>query len=517
MSKSRILKDMINSNELEFIMEAHDGISAKIVEESGFKGIWASGLSMSASLGVRDNNELSFKEVADHCYYMSNRVSIPVLLDMDTGYGDYNTAITALNHIERAGVAGVVIEDKKFPKTNSFLENGEDKLEDPDIFGLKIKAMKSSTIDKDFVVCARVEAFIAGLGLDEAYRRASIYESYGADAIVMHSKVNTSKEVDSFIDKWKEEGHTTPVIIIPTKYYTTPTKHFRDKGYSMIIWANHNMRSAISSMQYTTKLIHDTQSLVDVEDKIATVKEIFRLQDNKYHEELEVKYSNSAPTTIILAASYLDNNRDNPLKCDVLFDNDETILDHQISIMGNSSKIVVLPYYRMSDKYLTVANKNYNTTTELESLRLADTYIKRGTVVSYGDITYSSGILNYLNNYDNPENYDIMFVVSDSEFINSNNYNEYLISSGEYVDETTTDYNYAINNDGDVFIGLFKVFSNNAVNEITKYLDETIGHRCRMISLIDNLIDRGLKVGVLKVLNRDWSDINTLKDAVRSK
>ena len=84
-SKSKRLKDMLASADLRFIMEAHNGLSAKIVEEAGFEGIWASGLSISAALGVRDSNEASWTQILEVLEFMADAASIPILVDGDTG------------------------------------------------------------------------------------------------------------------------------------------------------------------------------------------------------------------------------------------------------------------------------------------------------------------------------------------------------------------------------------------------------------------------------------------------
>src|SRR5512137_3037256 len=120
-SKASRLRRMLASGGLEFIMEAHNGLSAKIVEEAGFKGIWASGLTTSASLGVRDNNEASWTQVLEVLEFMSDATSIPILVDGDTGYGNFNNARRLVRKLEQRGIAGVCVEDKLFPKTNSFI------------------------------------------------------------------------------------------------------------------------------------------------------------------------------------------------------------------------------------------------------------------------------------------------------------------------------------------------------------------------------------------------------------
>lgn len=272
MKKTTQLRNLITSQDTEFILEAHNGLSAKIVEEAGFKGIWGSGLSISASLGVRDNNEASWTQVLDVCEYMSDATTIPILLDGDTGYGNFNNMRRLVKKLEQRDVAGVCIEDKIFPKTNSFLRGEAQPLADIDEFCGKIKAGKDSQSDEDFSIVARVEAFIAGWGLDEAIKRAEAYRKAGADAILIHSKLTNSSEIFSFLKEW-DNRH--PVIIVPTKFYTTPTDDFRKNNVSLVIWANHMVRGAVQKMQGIAKQIYTDQNLMNVEDNVVPVKESF--------------------------------------------------------------------------------------------------------------------------------------------------------------------------------------------------------------------------------------------------
>jgi len=252
MKKTTQLKQLIQSKELEFIMEAHNGLSAKIVEETGFKGIWGSGLSISAAMGVRDNNEASWTQVLEILEFMSDVTTIPILLDGDTGYGNFNNMRRLVKKLEQRDIAGVCIEDKLFPKTNSFISGEAQPLADIDEFCGKIKAARDTQSDDDFVVVARVEAFIAGWGLHEALRRAEAYRQAGADAVLIHSKKSNPSDIEAFMKEW---GNRLPVVIVPTKYYTTPTNRFKELGISLVIWANHNIRSAIRVMQDTSKKI----------------------------------------------------------------------------------------------------------------------------------------------------------------------------------------------------------------------------------------------------------------------
>ncbi|MGG0755289.1 phosphoenolpyruvate mutase [Brevibacillus laterosporus] len=287
MKKTTRLKHLIHSPEIEFLMEAHNGLSGKIAENCGFKGIWASGLTISASLGVRDNNEASWTQVLDVLEFMSDATSVPILLDGDTGYGNFNNARRLVKKLEQRGVAGVCIEDKLFPKTNSFIKSEMQPLANIDEFCGKIKAMKDSQTDEDFVVVARVEAFIAGWGLEESLRRAEAYRQAGADAILIHSKRADITEIEAFMKEW-EFRH--PVVIVPTKYYTTPVDKFEELGVNMVIWANHNLRSSIVAMQQTSKQIFEEKSLIHVEKNVATLDDIFRLQHADELKEAEKKY-----------------------------------------------------------------------------------------------------------------------------------------------------------------------------------------------------------------------------------
>jgi phosphoenolpyruvate phosphomutase len=287
LKKSRQLKRLLDSKQLEFLMEAHDGLSAKIVEEANFRGIWASGLCISASLGVRDNNEASWTQVLEVVEFMSDATAIPILLDADTGYGNFNNVRRLVRKLEQRGVAGMCIEDKLFPKTNSYISSEKQPLADIDEFCGKIKAAKDSQQDIDFCTIARVEAFIVGWGLAEALRRAEAYHDAGADGILIHSKLSVPDQVLAFMKEWKD---TCPVVIVPTTYYSTPSQVFAEGGVSVVIWANQLLRSSISAMQRTSVKLYKEQTLLAVEKEIVPVKEVFRLQNADELKAAELRY-----------------------------------------------------------------------------------------------------------------------------------------------------------------------------------------------------------------------------------
>jgi phosphoenolpyruvate phosphomutase len=400
-SRSAKLRQMLHSAELEFLMEAHNGLSARIVREAGFKGIWASGLSISAQFGVRDNNEASWTQVVDMLEFMADASDLPILLDGDTGYGNFNNMRRLVRKLEQRGIAGVCIEDKQFPKTNSFLNGERQPLADIEEFVGKIAAGKDTQQDPNFSIVARVEALIAGWGMDEALRRAEAYRLAGADAILIHSKLSKPDEIVTFAKEW---ARRSPLVIVPTRYYSTPTDVFRNAGISTVIWANHLVRSAACAMQSVAKEIFESQTLVNVEDRIASVNEIFRLQDADEYSAAERLYlaNSGAPrAAVVLAAG-----RGRGLEA-LTVDRPKVMLP----IAGKPllrwlvdgfkkeqiNDITVVGGYR-ADAIDTagiklVLNPRYAQTGELASLACAVDALDSDALIAYGDLLFRSYVL----------------------------------------------------------------------------------------------------------------------------
>src|SRR5882757_4387958 len=423
-TRAAALRQMLQSAELEFLMEAHNGLSARIVKEAGFKGIWASGLSISAQFGVRDNNEASWTQVVDMLEFMADASDLPILLDGDTGYGNFNNMRRLVRKLEQRGIAGVCIEDKQFPKTNSFLNGERQPLANIEEFVGKIAAGKDTQTDANFCVVARVEALIAGWGMDEALRRAEAYRLAGADAILIHSKSSKPDEILTFTREW---ARRSPVVIVPTRYYSTPTEVFRKAGISTVIWANHLVRAAASAMQSVANEIHDTETLVNVEDRIASVNEIFRLQDADEFSAAERVYlaaSGMSRSAVILAAS-----RGRGLEA-ITTDRPKVMLPVAgkpllrwlIDSFKNEgiNDITVVGGYRADAIDIAgiklVINERYAQTGELASLACATADLECDTVISYGDILFRSYVLRDLTDGDGD-----FAVVVDSSPIGINN------------------------------------------------------------------------------------------------
>lgn len=286
MKKSSIFKSSLQEKEITFLMEAHNGLSAKIVETAGFKGIWASGLTISASLGLRDCNEASWTQVLAIVEYMSDATTIPIVVDGDTGYGNFNNVRKIVKKFCAHDIAAICLEDKVFPKTNSFINRNQVVTSTEEFCG-KIKAGKDSQSNSDFSIIARTEALIAGQGIACALERAHAYYEAGADAILIHSKKSTADEILSFAKQWNNH---CPLIIVPTKYYQTPTEAYRAANISVVIWANHTLRAGLKAMTQIARQIQQEESLINIEEQVAPLNDIFQLVDDAELHEAEIKY-----------------------------------------------------------------------------------------------------------------------------------------------------------------------------------------------------------------------------------
>ncbi|GHC73307.1 hypothetical protein GCM10007079_07110 [Nocardiopsis terrae] len=253
-------------------MGAHNPLSARLAEEAGFDVIWSSGLEISAAAGLPDANILSMPDCLRAATDMAAALSVPVLADCDSGFGNVNNVLHMIRSYEARGVAGVCIEDKQFPKLNSFVE-GDQELAPIDDFAGKIRA--ATECREELVVIARLEALISGQGMDEALRRAEIYERAGADALLIHSKLSEPDEVFAFREAYDGD---LPVVVVPTTYHRVTVAELRQRGFAMAIYANHSLRSSIHAMRGTLRRILQDGTTLHVEPDIAPLKEVFDLQ-----------------------------------------------------------------------------------------------------------------------------------------------------------------------------------------------------------------------------------------------
>lgn len=514
-------------------MEAHNGLSARIVEEAGFRGIWASGLSISAALGVRDNNEASWTQVLEVVEFMSDATRIPILLDADTGYGNFNNMRRLVKKLEQRGVAAVCIEDKLFPKTNSFINSERQPLADLEEFAGKIKAVKEAQADPDFCLVARLEGFIAGWGLDEMLRRAEACHAAGADALLIHSRKTTPDQVLAFAAAWNRRS---PLVIVPTTYYSTPVEVFEQAGISIVIWANHNVRSAITAMQESTRRIFEERSVQAVEDAIAPVKEVFRLQNADELMSAEERYlprvAESARAIILAASRGSEMGEVTAGIPKAMVPIGGTPLLHklvtQFRAAGVRRAVVIRGY--AADKVQApdvefVDNEAFEDTGELLSLSKAAEHLTGDVVISFGDILFRKHILNNLL----AEQNDIVIAVDAAwqRRHGSAGYTDYVTATRPYslrYDEeeaflTAAGPNLNPASIHGEWIGLIKTTARGseiiagALQELSARADFD---KLRFDDLFKHLIAKQQPVQVLYITGH-WLDVDDLDDLARAQ
>jgi phosphoenolpyruvate phosphomutase len=288
MSKGKLLRARIDERGLIQVMAAHSPLSARLVEEAGFDGIWASGFELAALYALPDMSLITMTQHLEMVRAMAERSNTPIVADLDTGFGNAINVIDAVQRYERAGAAAVVLEDKSFPKVTSLLAEGRQELLRIEEFKGKIEAALSARRDGDTMVIARTEALIAGAGEAEALARAAAYESAGAHMILVHSKQKTPAEVEGFVRSWRGK---TPLVLVPTAYPELTVERIRALGkVRMVIYGNHAIRAAVAAMQRVFARIRADQGIHAVEGEIAPVGEIFRLQGMDEVRELEARF-----------------------------------------------------------------------------------------------------------------------------------------------------------------------------------------------------------------------------------
>ncbi len=288
MSKTARLRKLLHETPLVPIIGAHNPLSARLAEQAGFAGIWASGFELSAAYGVPDASLISMSQHLEMARAINDAVGIPVVADLDTGYGNAINVMHAVQSYEHAGMAAVVIEDKRFPKDTSLLAGGRQELLPIEEFAGKIEAARAARRDADLVIVARVEALIAGQGQAEAKRRGERYAAAGADAILIHSKQKTPEEIVEFVRGWERD---TPLVLVPTAYPQLTEKDIIALGkVKMVIYGNHGIRAAVTAMEQAFRQIRRDGGIQNVDKTIVPVEHIFDLQGVAQMKQNEKKF-----------------------------------------------------------------------------------------------------------------------------------------------------------------------------------------------------------------------------------
>jgi phosphoenolpyruvate phosphomutase len=274
-SRANALRDLLARSGVVRAVGAHDALSARLIEQAGFEAVWASGFGIAASLKcIPDASLVSSTEQLDIERNIAEAVSVPVIADCDSGYGNALNVIRTVREREQAGLAAICIEDNVFPKVCSLYDGAVRDLVSIEEHCGKIAAAKAAQRSRDFVVIARTEALIAGESPEIAVRRADSYARAGADAVLIHSR-----SPEFAVVRWVAQAFRggVPLVAVPTMYDGVTTAELSEAGFKMVIYANQVVRAAIRAMRETLEELREAPRVGAVNGRIATLEDVQEL------------------------------------------------------------------------------------------------------------------------------------------------------------------------------------------------------------------------------------------------
>ena len=280
------LKRMLDAKGLITVMEAHDGLTGLIVENTvvhqdggahQFDAMWISSLCDSTAKGKPDIELVDmtsrFRTIED----ITEVTTKPIIFDGDTG-GKTEHFVYTVRSLERLGVSMIIIEDKTGLKKNSLFGTEVVQTQDTiENFSAKIRAGKKAQRTKEFMICARIESLILERGMEDALTRAFAFVEAGADAIMIHSRKKDPSEIQEFIEKFRAKDKNTPIVLVPTSFNSIKEEEWKERGANIIIYANQLMRAEVPAMQKAAELILENHRAEECDKMLMPFKDIIRL------------------------------------------------------------------------------------------------------------------------------------------------------------------------------------------------------------------------------------------------
>ena len=552
------LKALLSEREIVRVLEAHNGLSGIIANNACIEGqsnqvpvqrefdaIWESSLTDSASKGHPDIEVVSFDSRLQSINEILAVTHKPMIVDGDTG-GDANNFEYMVTKLERAGVSAVIIEDKVFPKRNSLEPGVQQMLQEPEIFSQKIQRGKSAQISTDFMIIARLESLIAGKSVDDALFRAQIYLKAGADGVMIHSKEKDPAQIMEFAKHYQKMTRKInckkPMVCVPTTYNTLTEDELRAAGFSIVIYANHLLRSANKAMEETARTILLNHRSFEVDPICSPVREIFQTVGFLEVKEKDKLDGNNKNIPIIIPAAGEDPSLSSILngKPKSMFEiAGKTLLDWQISALNsnNLTNITVITGYKsreMKAEGITFQeNKNYKRGSELHSLMEARKKMTSGFIMLYSDILFEENIMSKILACQG----DIVLVVDNTMQYHApetNKIQDFVISKNKHL-PTRRKIGFACENiiskigsklspetATHEFIGLAKFTKTGAEQLLQTYEDCVKNYHGKLqeadninqfkfTDLIQEMIDRGYVANFLEI-HKGWLEIHSTED-----
>lgn len=280
------LRRVIETKGLATAIEAHSGLTGLIAEkvsvnENGgirqFDAMWISSLCDSTAKGKPDIELVDmtsrFRTIDD----IMEVTTKPIIFDGDTG-GLTEHFVYTVKTLERMGVSMVIIEDKTGLKRNSlFGTEVEQTQADIESFCGKIAAGKKAQKTKEFMICARIESLILEKGCDDAIERAFAYTKAGADAIMIHSRKKEPDEIFEFVERYRAEYKSIPIVVVPTSFNTVTEEEFLNAGVNVVIYANQLTRTGFPAMKRAAEMILLNHRAKECDDICMPFKDIITL------------------------------------------------------------------------------------------------------------------------------------------------------------------------------------------------------------------------------------------------
>jgi phosphoenolpyruvate phosphomutase / 2-hydroxyethylphosphonate cytidylyltransferase len=289
--RKKILPRLLSTKPISKFLEAHNGLSGLIVENTKitddvtskeFDGIWISSLTDSTAKGKPDTELVDFTSRFITIEEVIEVTTKPIIVDADSG-GSIEHFKYRVKTMDRLGVSAIIIEDKVGEKRNSLFSDLEANHELDSIknFSMKISEGKKSQISDDLLIFARIESLIANKGLNDAIKRAEAYIKAGADGIMIHSKNKDGAEIIDFCSEYNKFKNRKPLIVVPSTYHHIIEDELKNLGVNIIIYANHLLRAAYPSMVKTAESILRNNRAKEASDEhCISIKEIINLIPN---------------------------------------------------------------------------------------------------------------------------------------------------------------------------------------------------------------------------------------------
>ena len=285
-----LLRRMIDSKKISRFLETHSPISAIIAQNTeyvkngkkfSFDGFWSSSLTDSTAMGKPDNESLENSQRLLGIDQIFDVTTKPLIFDGDTG-GQIDHLDMKIKSMERLGISAVIFEDKTGLKQNSLFQNTSNQMqEDKNKFAEKISISKKAKRSDDFMIIARIESFILGKKTKDALDRANTYIDAGADGIMIHSKSNNPKEIFDFSKKFKKNFPKIPLVCVPSTYNQVKESILIEKGFNIVIYANHMLRAAYPAMQKVALKILKNGRSKETNKHLYPIKDILELIPGK--------------------------------------------------------------------------------------------------------------------------------------------------------------------------------------------------------------------------------------------